>query len=132
VPDGEQTRRGPLDGTRADRVIYHRETMPMSRPKRRRLRRALLVIGSIVPEALAIRSRGYGLGGNVVVRCQRGHLFTTIWIPGGSLKAVRLGLWRIQRCPVGHHWSVVTPVRKVDLSKKQRRAASRQHDIRIP
>lgn len=106
--------------------------MPSSRPRRRWLRRALLIIGSIVPDVLALGSRGYGIGGNVVVRCQRGHLFTTIWIPGGSVKAIRLGLWRIQRCPVGHHWSIVTPVKKVDLSGRQRRAADKRRDIRIP
>jgi hypothetical protein len=38
------------------------------------------------------------------VRCSAGHLFTTIWVPLGSLKAVRLGGTRYQYCPVGHHW----------------------------
>ena len=86
-----------------------------------------------MPEALAIRSRGYGLGGgNVVVRCQRGHVFTTIWIPGGSLKAVRFGPWRFQRCPIGPHWSIVTPVRRVDLTRREQRAANKHHDARIP
>ena len=87
----------------------------------------LNVVGTLVA-----RLRGYRVGGNVIVRCRQGHLFTTLWIPGGSLKAVRLGWWRIQRCPVGHHWSVVTPVREADLTSRQRRAARKRHDVRIP
>jgi len=35
------------------------------------------------------------------VRCSAGHLFTTIWIPLASLKSVRLGDRRYQRCPAG-------------------------------
>lgn len=38
------------------------------------------------------------------VRCSAGHVFTTIWMPLGSLKAVRLGWKRWQYCPVGRHW----------------------------
>jgi hypothetical protein len=100
------------------------------RPKRRVVIAAALllnVVGTIVA-----RLRGYRVGGNTVVRCRQGHLFTTIWIPGGSLKAVRLGWWRIQRCPVGAHWSIVTPVRDADLSRREKRAAGKRRDIRIP
>jgi len=79
-----------------------------------------------------MRLRGYPTGRNVVVRCQRGHLFTTIWIPGASLKSLRLLWWRYQRCPVGNHWSVVTPVRPSDLSGRQKRAAAKARDVRIP
>ena len=78
------------------------------------------------------RLRGYRIGGNVVVRCRRGHLFTTIWIPGGSLKAVRLGWWRVQFCPVGRHWSIVAPVKDADLSPREKRAARKHRDIPIP
>jgi hypothetical protein len=42
------------------------------------------------------------------VRCSDGHLFTTIWVPLASIKAVRLGGTRYQYCPVGHHWATVT------------------------
>lgn len=39
------------------------------------------------------RSRGYaGTGGETVVRCSQGHLFTPLWVPGASLKAARLGV----------------------------------------
>lgn len=40
---------------------------------------------------------------DVPVRCSAGHLFTTIWMPIASIKAVRLGGERWQYCPVGHH-----------------------------
>src|SRR5439155_26307605 len=36
-----------------------------------------------------------------IVRCSRGHLFTTIRIPGVSLKAARWGGRRNQRCACG-------------------------------
>ena len=72
------------------------------------------------------------VGGNVVVRCLQGHLFTTIWIPGASLKAIRLGWWRLQRCPVGEHWTLVAPVRDADLSDEERLIAEQHRDIRMP
>ncbi len=78
------------------------------------------------------RKLGYRLGGNVVVRCRRGHLFTTLWIPGVNLKAIDLGVARIGHCPVGHHWSLVVPVRDKDLSEDQRRQAAARHDIWLP
>jgi hypothetical protein len=90
------------------------------------------IIGLHVVGTLVARRLGYPLGGNVIVRCRRGHLFTTIWIPGGSLKAVRLGPARLQRCPVGPHWSLVTPVKTSDLTAEQRTAAAARRDIRIP
>jgi hypothetical protein len=72
------------------------------------------------------------LGGNVPVRCRSGHLYTTIWIPGISVKSLRLGWWRLQSCPVGHHWSLVTPVRESELNEDDRRLARGHNDIRIP
>jgi hypothetical protein len=88
---------------------------------------ALYVVGTLVA-----RKRGYNMGGNVVVRCRQGHLFTTIWIPGASIKALRLGWARLQRCPVGKHWSLVTPVREADLNEQDRQTARRVHDVRVP
>jgi hypothetical protein len=79
------------------------------------------------------RRRGYsGLGGDAVVRCSAGHLFTTIWIPGVSLKAVRLGRVRYQHCPVGHHWAKVTLLRDDELTDDPRREAALHHDARLP
>lgn len=69
---------------------------------------------------------------DVVVRCARGHLFTTIWIPSVSFTAVRLGNKRYQRCPVGHHWSMVVPVSTTDFSDAERIKAARVHDVHIP
>jgi hypothetical protein len=83
-------------------------------------------------EAAALWKRAHKLGGEVVVRCREGHLFTTIWIPAVSVKALRLGIWRVQRCPVGHHWALVTPVDQVTLSEDERQAARERHDIRLP
>jgi hypothetical protein len=66
------------------------------------------------------------------VRCRDGHLFTTLWIPGVSLKSLKLGWWRFQYCPVGRHWSLVTPVNEAALSKAERRRTGRRHDIPLP
>jgi hypothetical protein len=89
-------------------------------------------VGTFAIEAAAIRARGYGFAGNVVVRCRSGHLFTTLWIPGASVKALRLGPWRLQRCPIGGHWSIVTPVRRGTLTEDEAREAVAHHDRRIP
>jgi hypothetical protein len=106
--------------------------MPAS-PRRKRRRFGVLAgLASVVVEAVAVGRLGYPPAGNVVVRCREGHLFTTLWVPGGSVKSVRLGPWRFQRCPVGGHWSLVTPVRRADLSFRQRRLAAARRDIRIP
>jgi hypothetical protein len=97
------------------------------------MRRSLMIAGAFVLlEAAALKLRGDRLAGNVVVRCRAGHLFTTIWIPGGSLKSLRFGWWRFQRCPVGRHWSIVTPVKTVDLTEEERRIAAETRDVRIP
>jgi hypothetical protein len=93
---------------------------------------AIIAVAAILVEVAMLRLRGYRMGGNVVVRCQKGHVFTTIWIPGASLKSLRLGWWRYQHCPVGNHWSIVTPVKESDLTEEQRRIASENKDIRIP
>jgi hypothetical protein len=87
---------------------------------------------AFVVEALTVWARAGRPGGNILVRCRAGHVYTTIWIPGASVKSARLGPWRIQRCPVGRHWSIVTPVRESDLSPWQRRRARARHDIRVP
>jgi hypothetical protein len=91
-----------------------------------------MIAASVLPEAAMLKLRGYRIAGDVVVRCREGHLFTTIWVPGASLKSVRLAFWRFQRCPVGRHWSIVTPVRQSELTEEQKRAASENKDIRIP
>lgn len=80
---------------------------------------AVLALGTAIARRL-----GYKVGGNTAVRCRQGHLFTTLWIPGVKLKAIDLGIARIQHCPVGKHWTLVVPVRDADLRKKGPGAAS--------
>ena len=94
----------------------------------------LAVVGVLVIVAnVRARRKGYSIPGKTVVRCSKGHLFTTTWIEGGSLKAVRLGAYtRYQRCPVGPHWSIVVPVRDASLSKKDLRRAHETLDARVP
>jgi hypothetical protein len=97
-----------------------------------RRRRLLILAAAALLEPVAMKLRGYPIGGNLVVRCRKGHLFTTIWIPGASLKSVRFGWWRLQRCPVGKHWSIVTPVKESELTETETRTASEHKDLRLP
>lgn len=98
--------------------------------KRRHL--MVSVPAAVLLEGGATWLRSHRIGGNLVVRCRQGHLFTTVWIPAVSVKSLRFGWWRFQYCPVGRHWSVVVPVREDELSGKQRRAARGQHDLPLP
>jgi hypothetical protein len=109
-------------------------TMPRIPRKGRKRRRWAISIAAaaVLIETIGMRLRGYRIGGNVVVRCRQGHLFTTIWIPGASVKALRFAWWRLQHCPVAHHWSIVTPVRESELTEDQLCAAREHHDIRLP
>jgi hypothetical protein len=102
----------------------------MKRPSRRR--RRFLLAAALLLEPVLMKLRGYPVGGNLIVRCRQGHLFTTIWIPGVSIKALRLGWWRVQRCPVGRHWSIVVPVRDSEISDDERQLARQRHDLRLP
>ena len=99
-------------------------------PRRRRFLLAALT-ANILGTILA-RARGYSIGPHAVVRCRKGHLFTTVWIPGVSFKSVRLGWWRIQRCPVGKHWTIVAPVKTAELTKRERRFAETHRDVPVP
>jgi len=70
--------------------------------------------------------------GRVIVRCSAGHFFETLWLPFGSLKAVRLGNVRYQHCPVGRHWAMVRPVDPATLSGDELAQARSVTDIPIP
>ena len=96
--------------------------------------RGLAMAGGMTAlEALFLKSRtGSFLGLRTIVRCHRGHLFTTTWIPGASVKSLRLGPWRIQRCPVGQHWSIVRPVQQSKLSDAERDDARSRRDTFLP
>jgi hypothetical protein len=89
-------------------------------------------VASVLVEMSGAWLRAGRLGGNVVLRCRSGHVYTTIWIPGASVKSLRLGWWRLQRCPVGEHWSIAAPVRESGLSEPEQRMAREHRDIRIP
>ena len=94
---------------------------------------ALFVYGLARYGAAAGRKRGYsGTGGDTVVRCSQGHLFTTVWIVGSSVKAVRLGTKRYQHCPVCGKWRIVAPVPDDELNDEDRRVAAEHHDTRLP
>jgi hypothetical protein len=67
-----------------------------------------------------------------IVRCSRGHLFTTIWIPLVSLKAIRLGERRAQRCPFCRQWRMVEPIDPASLTSAERAEAAEVLDTRIP
>lgn len=99
---------------------------------RKRFRPFVLVVGALAVGTVVARKLGYKIGGETVVRCRQGHVFTTLWIPGVKLKAIDLGVARFQYCPVGHHWSLVVPVREDQLTPEDRQAAAEHHDIRIP
>ncbi len=99
---------------------------------RRVVRTVLIAAAAIVGFTLVARRLGYNLGTNTIVRCRQGHLFTTIWIPGVKLKEIDLVVARIQRCPVGKHWSLVVPVREADLTEQEHQFAREHRDIRIP
>jgi hypothetical protein len=104
----------------------------MQRRPRSRRRRVLIILGAVLVEPLAMWLRGYPIAGNLVVRCRRGHLFTTIWLPGVSMKSIRLLWWRLQWCPVGKHLAIVTPVKTSELGDEQKRVARDHRDLRIP
>ena len=96
------------------------------------VRTGLIIVGVVAGATLIGRRLGYNLGTNTIVRCRQGHLFTTVWIPGVKLKELDLVVARVQRCPVGRHWSLVVPVRGVDLTEQEREFAREHHDIHIP
>lgn len=68
-----------------------------------------------------------------IVECSAGHLFTTLWVPLASFKAVRFdgSGRRFQRCPVGRHWAMVHLVDPAALTAAQRDTALSIHDIHI-
>jgi hypothetical protein len=105
---------------------------PLAPARGRSRNRLLAVIAALTTFVILARRLGYKLGANTVVRCRRGHLFTTIWIPGVKLKGLDFGIVRLQRCPLGGHWSLVTPVRDSDLTGEERNLAHEHRDVRIP
>jgi len=94
---------------------------------------ALIAVVAVVAAASILgQRRGSDGTGRVIVRCRDGHLFTTVWLPGVSFKAIRLGTMRLQRCPVGAHWTIVTPVSEDDLTPDERFLAQQFDDGPTP
>ena len=107
--------------------------MPHTSSPGKKMARLAVIVVVLATATLVARRKGYsGMGGNTIVRCRHGHLFTTIWLPGASFKAVKLGWARFQYCPVGHHWTLVVPVKDSALTDDERRLASERRDVRIP
>jgi hypothetical protein len=109
--------------------------MVMKRPKTSAKRRRTLVAVVVfyVVATIVARRRGYsGIGGRTLVRCRQGHLFRTIWVPGVSIKAIRLGWYRAQFCPVGRHWTLVSPVKDVDATLNAPRLSLVPDDLPLP
>jgi len=104
--------------------------MTSAKRKRRLMIFATVAAGYAAGTVIAIR-QGYTFGPNVAVRCRRGHLFTTVWIPGASVKSLRLGYWRVQWCPVGRHVDLVRLVKDADLTGAERSLAA-EHNDNIP
>jgi hypothetical protein len=102
------------------------------RRKRGAIVAAVAALAAAVGGTLAARRMGYTVGRHAVVKCRAGHVFSTIWIPGASLKSLRLGFWRVQWCPVGKHVTLVHPVKDADLTAEMRDLAAASHDIPIP
>ncbi len=93
------------------------------------------LIGLVAVAAYFLGGRfasGDGEGFETVVRCREGHIYRTIWAPMISFKAIRLGAFRYQYCPVGRHWTLVTPVDPSDLNPAERREARRNADSGVP
>ncbi len=67
-----------------------------------------------------------------IVECEQGGLFSTIWVPFVSLKAVRLGSKRLQRCPIHKKWEKVHRVETSTLSADALANARVVTDSRIP
>jgi len=105
----------------------------MSSGKRsRRLAVTAGIVAAYVAGTVVAVQRGYTFGIDTPVRCRRGHTFTTVWIPGVSVKALRLGFWRVQWCPVGRHVDVVRPMKPASLTEVERAFARTHHDVLVP
>ena len=57
-----------------------------------------------------------------IVRCSKGHVFTTVWIPGGSFKAVRW-LDPIPALPGRQAWNIGQTHQRRRLSDEERQSA---------
>ncbi len=91
-----------------------------------------LAILAVVVAVLLLAGARSGDRFERIARCRAGHLFMSSVVPGASLKAVRLGRVRFQRCPVGNHWTLVGWVDPSTLTPEEISRAHERHDVRIP
>jgi hypothetical protein len=92
----------------------------------------VLITGALVAWLLMpARRADDGPGTGVVARCLAGHVFTTMWGPPAPARKAGIGPVRLQYCPVGEHWTLVTPVRPEDLTPAEWRLARRCHDASV-
>ena len=93
-------------------------------PRRRRLLMAAFVLADVA----LIGARG-GLGRSSVA----GKGTCTDDLGSGSVaELLRLGRRRLQYCPVGRHWSLVTRVARSELDEDERRLAAARRDLPLP
>jgi hypothetical protein len=95
----------------------------------------IVVAVVVLVVAVAIAVAGAARSGGTferIARCRSGHLFTSTVVPGASIKAVRLGRVRFQRCPVGGHWTLVAWVDPSTLSPDELAQARAHHDVPLP
>lgn len=67
-----------------------------------------------------------------IARCSEGHLFSTIWIPLVSFKAIRIGSDRWQKCPLCRKFRRVSLVDKDGLSAAEVEQVRSVQDSPIP
>jgi hypothetical protein len=85
-----------------------------------------IIVAVIIVKVVVSRLSGRpALVGKIRVRCSQAHVFTTTWSPLGSFTSIRLGDARFQRCPVGHHWTLVRPVLDGDTTGEDRQLHAR-------
>lgn len=89
------------------------------------------------PDETIYGSTSHGVSGSeghftTIARCSRGALFQTLWVPGVSFRAVRLGPVRIMRCPVHQRVEMVRIVNPADLTPEERASAARYPPGRVP
>jgi hypothetical protein len=90
------------------------------------------ILTGVAPDASRSSGDRKGNMDRTIVRCSQGALFSTVWAPLISFKAIRLGSVRVQRCPVHHKWQRVSRVDPSTLTSDQVKAAEQIHDTNVP
>lgn len=67
-----------------------------------------------------------------IVQCAQGALYSSIWWPLVSVKSVRMGSQRLQRCPVHRRWEKTVQVDGAGLSAAEIAEAEAVTDWPVP